>query len=536
MTDEQNLNGGMHRRDFLAKAGTVGAAVAAAPLLAPAAASASRLSDRRRSASRVLSVRTWGAYTGTLDPPDLPTYLEFQTLAPCYEGLLAWKPGTTDPVNCLAESFVPSKDGLSYKFTLKKGIQFHRGYGEVTAQDVAFSLLRARDSKLNRDPSTKSIADISVTGKYTGVIRMNQIYAPFATAALERWNNAIVSQRAVEELGDKFRLTPVLTGPYFVDSFDPTAGKVVLKRFANYRGASKGYQHLGNVDEIRYTAIVDDNTAEVALGSGDLNFSWLGPDAASRVKAAGKFPLTKTPLPGWEHLAMNVQYPGLTNRHLREAIRLAINPDQILQGAYAGFNDRATRLIQKGIFGSWDKTPIYNQNIAQAKKLFQQAGSPSTNFEILVITNQAQKTAAEIIAQQLAQVGIQAHARPVDVPTAVAARQGQNGIQNNQLTYWVGVYGPDPADATGIFTCNTVGVSQFQQWCNKQYTRLWDTALHVRQPAARVPSYRTMSYLFDKAAHTVFVAKPTHLYAGVSGIKPVYSGLGFALYHLFKMP
>src|SRR5690242_2053378 len=99
----------MHRREFLTRAGAVGAAVAAGSLLSPAAAPASALSGRRRTANRVLSVRTWGAYTGTLDPPDLPTYLEFQTLAPCYEGLLAWKPGTTDSVSCLAAEFVPAK-------------------------------------------------------------------------------------------------------------------------------------------------------------------------------------------------------------------------------------------------------------------------------------------------------------------------------------------------------------------------------------------------------------------------------------------
>ena len=42
----------------------------------------------------------------------------------------------------LAETFEPSEDGLRWDFTLKKGIQFHGDYGEVTAEDVKFSFER----------------------------------------------------------------------------------------------------------------------------------------------------------------------------------------------------------------------------------------------------------------------------------------------------------------------------------------------------------------------------------------------------------
>ncbi|MFW6174628.1 MAG: ABC transporter substrate-binding protein, partial [Chloroflexota bacterium] len=45
---------------------------------------------------------------------------------------------TVEPM--IAESWEQSDDGTSYTdFTIREGVQFHGGYGEVTAEDVAFS-------------------------------------------------------------------------------------------------------------------------------------------------------------------------------------------------------------------------------------------------------------------------------------------------------------------------------------------------------------------------------------------------------------
>ena len=48
----------------------------------------------------------------------------------------------------LAESWTLSPDGTVWTFKLKKGVQFHKGYGELTAEDVKFSFER----QMKRDP------------------------------------------------------------------------------------------------------------------------------------------------------------------------------------------------------------------------------------------------------------------------------------------------------------------------------------------------------------------------------------------------
>src|SRR5688572_20577832 len=40
----------------------------------------------------------------------------------------------------LAESWTMSPDGTVWTFKLRKGVQFHKGFGEMTAEDVKLSL------------------------------------------------------------------------------------------------------------------------------------------------------------------------------------------------------------------------------------------------------------------------------------------------------------------------------------------------------------------------------------------------------------
>jgi len=66
-----------------------------------------------------------------------------------FNGLVRFKPGSMDPKDIepdLALSWESSNDGLVWTFFLRKGVQFHKGYGELTAADVVGSLNRAADA------------------------------------------------------------------------------------------------------------------------------------------------------------------------------------------------------------------------------------------------------------------------------------------------------------------------------------------------------------------------------------------------------
>ncbi|MBX8828150.1 ABC transporter substrate-binding protein, partial [Ochrobactrum sp. SFR4] len=63
-----------------------------------------------------------------------------------FGGLVRFAPGSTDPSTIepdLAEKWEHSADKMEWTFHLRKGVQFQQGYGEVTADDVVFSLNKA---------------------------------------------------------------------------------------------------------------------------------------------------------------------------------------------------------------------------------------------------------------------------------------------------------------------------------------------------------------------------------------------------------
>ena len=88
---------------------------------------------------KVLRVRIGSDMTG-LDPAKLFN-IENQTVSNhVFNGLVRYeyeKSGGIVPD--LAEKWELSADGKTYTFHLRKGVKWHRGYGELTADDVKFS-------------------------------------------------------------------------------------------------------------------------------------------------------------------------------------------------------------------------------------------------------------------------------------------------------------------------------------------------------------------------------------------------------------
>src|SRR5262249_19300201 len=129
----------------------------------------------------------------------------------------------------LAESWTVSPDGLVWTFKIRKGVQFHKGYGELTAEDVKFSFER----QINRAPGTRlgknveMTKPIEVAGPYPLQIVLKSFDPVFPLRMAGYEQGYIVSKKAVDKLGDQFRWSPVGTGPFYFDRHAPRE-KVVL--------------------------------------------------------------------------------------------------------------------------------------------------------------------------------------------------------------------------------------------------------------------------------------------------------------------
>src|SRR4030042_6883616 len=75
-------------------------------------------------------------------------------LDPIYEYLIYLDPETRLATPGLATKWEMSKDGMTWTFWIRQGVQFHEGYGELIAEDVKYSIERVKDPKSIVGPSS----------------------------------------------------------------------------------------------------------------------------------------------------------------------------------------------------------------------------------------------------------------------------------------------------------------------------------------------------------------------------------------------
>jgi peptide/nickel transport system substrate-binding protein len=115
----------------------------------------------------------------------------------------------------LAESWTMSPDGTVWTFKLKKGVQFHKGFGALTAEDVKFSFER----QINKTPGTRYgvnldvIKSIEVINPHAVQINLKAYDAIFLLRMVGYQQGYIVSKKAAEK-PDQFKWNPIGTGPF----------------------------------------------------------------------------------------------------------------------------------------------------------------------------------------------------------------------------------------------------------------------------------------------------------------------------------
>jgi peptide/nickel transport system substrate-binding protein len=197
------------RRAFLKGASTTAALLAGAPLLAASRASGA---DERL----VVAVGQWGIET----PFAWRSSQSEKTLWDCmYDPLIMRDPKTFEYRPGLATEWKPSNELRTWSFKLRSGVQFHEGYGEMTADDVKFTVEQnlKPDSQGGSAPFFRMHLDrIETPDKYTVVMHFkNRVWeVPSNFTQFVGYQN-VTSRKYIELVGeDKASLHPIGTGPY----------------------------------------------------------------------------------------------------------------------------------------------------------------------------------------------------------------------------------------------------------------------------------------------------------------------------------
>jgi peptide/nickel transport system substrate-binding protein len=457
-----------------------------------------------------------------MDPPFIPASADETSAFGVFEGLVTYKPGTWEVVNQLAETFEPSADGLQFAFKLKEGIQFHGGYGELTADDVKFSFERTAgltkpkiDSPYKGDWS--ALQEVKVDGPYEGTIILKEPFAPLMATTLPVFSGWVVSKKAVEERGDKYATSPIGTGPYEFVEWKPKQ-HVKLQRFADYGGASSDL--LGTYfDEMLFIPIDEDESADIALETGDVDFGQLSLPGVGRFQDNGDFTVEKRTTLDYNWIGMNMQNPKLQDINVRQAIRYAIDVPSILEAAFEGLYDRASQILPPGMpIGYWADAPIYDRDVDKAKSFLAQASNPPTELEIRYTEETGATPLCEIVQANLADIGINVSLKKLDSSSYYALEKEE--LRSRELFYVGYITNPDPFWSMEWFTCDQIDVWNWMYWCSDQFDTLQKGAVQELDPAKRNDMYIEMQKLWDEAVHTVWTHWPTHYFGTRKGIQP----------------
>jgi len=283
--------------------------------------------------------------------------------------------------NVLAESFEVSEDARVITFHLRKGIQFHHDYGEMTSADVAFSIMRHLDPKVaSKVKAQYTVVDkVETPDAYTAIVYLKEPRAAVFLGTLAWQHGSIVSKKAAEELGDKLTTTPVAGTDAWEFVEWKAREEIVLRRFEKY------WQEGPGVDELHFKIIPDTATAYLALEAGDVDIAPVeGIGDFERASAIpGVTVLQATATVEVYTLFLNLDKPVWKDVKVRHALAHAINITELASNLGQQFLAYPSP-FNASVLGGTDEFWTYEYDPAKAKQLLAEAGYPN-GFEITVI-------------------------------------------------------------------------------------------------------------------------------------------------------
>lgn len=341
------------------------------------------------------------------------------------ESLLRWNSDTNEVEPFIAESW-EWIDDVTLRVKIRDDVTSING-DPFTAHDVIFSWQWGNETAALKQyfnffdyDKTKAVDD------YTVDFVVNTPY-PFLPLDLCHGVYHVACEKSVNDLGgkDAMAMNPnACTGPYKMTKLDEVSQVCYAERREDYWGIMPYYKYL------EIYSVTDANTRAMGIEAGDYNFA-MNPSAASVSAADGKTSKAwyVAGAGRFASFSFNTQHEPLNVKEIRQAIALAINYDAVLAIAGGGngiLSDSAfsSPLNPYSYTEATDPDNCYlgRTDVELAKQKLTEAGyadgfSFKCNYKNsdAVITN-----CAELVKNQLAQIGIDLELSPVDAATFTA--------------------------------------------------------------------------------------------------------------------
>ena len=405
----------------------------------------------------------------------------------------------------LALRWSASADQKTWTFTLRPGVRFHNG-APFDATAVKFSFERAgAPNSLNKDRRVfENIAAIATPDPLTAVLTLRHP-EPDLPALLAQATAVIVEPGSAAGNAQN----PVGTGPYRVAQWQRGASLTVAA-WPGFRDAASI-----RIPRVQFRFIGEPAAQVAALLAGDV-------DAFPRVAAARalsqfkaqprRFQVITASSRAKTILAINHQRPPLGDVRVRRAIAMAIDRKAVIQASADGYGVPIGSFVTPDAPGYVDCTAINAYDPAAAKALLAQAKATGLSLSLKLPPVPYARQGGELIAAQLAAVGITAR------------------IEQIEWAQWLSsVYGSKAYDLTVIAHVEPYDFGNFARadyywgYRSPAFNALYERMQGSADPAERARLFGQAQRQVAEDAVAAFLYQPQWITVARAGLKGLWS-------------
>ena len=428
-----------------------------------------------------------------------------------FEGLMKPTPDG-DLTPAIAESYEVSEDRMTYTFHLREGVQFHNGE-TVTAEDVVYSIQRcaaATETGIVQVEAFSVIQSIETPDDKTVAITISEP------------SNEFISYMTTAVLPadyDKQDTDPVGTGPFkFVSR--TAQDSVVLEKFNEYWGTP------AQLDKVTLKIMENADSLMMSLQSGaiDLCAHLTSTQVAQLEK---DFNVAEGTMNLVQAMYLNNAVAPFDDVRVRQALCYAVDKQEIIDLAFDGYGSPIGSSMYPAFGKYFDDslTNYYTRDVEKAKALLAEAGYPD-GFDMTITVPSNYKPhmdTAEVLVQQLAQIGVNATIEPIEweswVSDVYAGRQFQSTV--------VGVDASTMTARALLERFTSDYGKNFINYNNAEYDALFQQTLTAYDDAEQTAIYKQMLANLTENAANVYIQDLADLVAvrkGVEGVTfyPIY--------------
>lgn len=435
----------------------------------------------------------------TLDPAIGYDWQNWSIIKSLFDGLMDYRPGTTELTPDLAESFEVSEDGLTYTFHLRDGVTFHNGR-ELVAGDVKYSIERVVNPE-TRSPGagfyssiegfdavtsgeSTELGGIEVVDDRTVRFHLTRPDAPFLHKLALNFAH-VVPREAVEEYGADFGRHPVGTGAFRFGEW-VSGQRLVLESNPDYYR-----EDLPKLDRIEFQFGLEPLVALLRLQNGEVDIAGDGIPPAKFLEIMGNPDYENNIVQGDQlqtsYLTLNTRVEPFDDLRVREAVNMAINKDRIVRI----INGRATptgQVLPPLMPGYEEGFEGYPYDPEAAREILAEAGYPDGFSTVLYAMNtDPQPRIAQAIQADLAEIGVDVELRTLAQANVIAAggTEGEAPMVWSGGMAWIADY-PDPSNFYWpILGCEAAspGGWNWSWYCNEELEQMAVEADSMADPA-----------------------------------------------------